>query len=306
MRLRRMSYHTEDSYIFYIRSYVAFHGRRRPENMGAAEVRDYLTHLAVDKQVAASTQNVAFNALLFLYRHVLEQEFPDISGAVRARRPRRLPVVLSRDEVTRLLAAMEGTHQLIASLMYGAGLRVSEAQRLRVKDVDFDRRLLLIYEAKGDKDRVSMLPESLAERLRAHLRCWEHEWRQAQEAAPVPASVPHALACKYPRAPFEWAWQYAFPARKPALDPRAGDVKRHHFLEDTLQKAIRQATRRIGLGKNATPHSLRHSFATHLLEGGYDIRTVQDLLGHKDVRTTQVYLHTMNRPGQGVRSPLDA
>ncbi len=201
MRLRRMSRHTETSYVFYIRNYVAFHGRRRPENMGANEVRNYLTHLAVDKRVAASTQNVAFNAILFLYRHVLEQDLPDISGAVRARRPHRLPVVLSRDEVTRLLGAMEGTHQLIASLMYGAGLRVSEAQRLRVKDVDFDRGLLLIYEAKGDKDRVSMLPQSLTERLRAHLQGWSEEWRQAQQAAPTPASLSHALARKYPRAP---------------------------------------------------------------------------------------------------------
>ncbi len=307
MRLRRLSLRTEESYIYYIRSFLEFHGKRRPQAMGAPEVRAFLTHLAVEKRVAASTQNVAFNALLFLYRNVLEQPFPDISDVVRAHRPKRMPAVLSREEVTRLLLQLEGTHHLIASLLYGAGLRICEGLRLRVKDIDFKRGLLLIYEGKGDKDRVSVLPQSLVSPLRAHLEGARHVWEAQQSGRAVPVTLPHALTTKYSGAAFEWKWQYVFAASTLSHDPRAPDEgeKRHHFHESTLQKALKRAAKKAEIEKNISPHTLRHSFATHLLESGYDIRTVQDLLGHKDVRTTQVYLHVMNKPGLGVKSPLD-
>jgi integron integrase len=306
MRLRRMSYQTEKSYLFYIQQFIEFHGRKRPERLGSSEVRAYLTHLAVDKHVAASTQNVAFNSVLFLYRRVLEVPFPDISDVVRARRPRRLPCVLSTGEVAALLAQLDGVQHLIVSLLYGAGLRLSEGQRLRVKDVDFERRLLLIHQAKGDHDRVGLLPEKVVPALKAHLQEQQSLWSHEQAFRRLPASMPLALERKYPGAPFDWAWQYIFPAASPALDPRDGRSKRHHILEDNIQNAVKRAAAKAGLSKNVSPHTLRHSFATHLLEIGYDIRTVQDLLGHKDVRTTQVYLHTMNRPGLGVKSPLDS
>lgn len=306
MRLRHMSYHTENSYIYYIRNFIEWNGKKRPENMGAVEIKAYLTHLAVDKNVAASTQNVAFNALLFLYKQVLKSGFPDVSDVVRARRPRRMPAVLSTGEVQALLAELQGTNQLIASLLYGAGLRLCEGQRLRVKDVDFEQGLLLIYQGKGDQDRISVLPASLRESLRAHLQVAHHEFDRRQTLSPLPVSLPNALEAKYPAAPFEWKWQYVFPAAKPALDPQDGREKRHHFLDSTFQKAIRRAAITAEIPKVVSPHTLRHSFATHLLEAGYDIRTVQELLGHKDVRTTQIYLHTMNRPGLGVKSPLDA
>ncbi|HEX8464556.1 MAG TPA: integron integrase [Abditibacterium sp.] len=305
MRLRRMSVHTEDSYIYYIREFIVWNRNKRPHQMGADEIRAYLTHLAVDKKVAASTQNVAFNALLFLYKRVLELDFPDIADVVRAQRPRRMPSVLSVSEVKRLLGALQGTDHLIASLIYGAGLRLCEAQKLRVKDVDFERNILLIYQAKGDKDRVALLPHTLAQPLRAHLETSRHIWEQNQSVRAVPVSVPHALAHKYLNAPLEWKWQYVFSAAKPSIDPQSGQTKRHHFLDSTFQKAIRRAAQTAEIEKLVSPHTLRHSFATHLLENGYDIRTVQDLLGHKDVRTTQIYLHTVNKPGLGVKSPLD-
>ena len=306
MRLRHMSYHSENSYVYYVRDFIEWNHKKRPEVMGAIEVKAYLTHLAVDKNVAASTQNVAFNALLFLYRKVLQIEFPDVSGVVRARRPRRMPAVLSMGEVKTLLAHLEGTNHLIASLLYGAGLRLCEGQRLRVKDVDFERGLVMIYEGKGDQDRVSILPASLVPALRAHLELWKHNFEARASETHCPVSLPHALEQKYPAAPFEWKWQYVFPAAKPSIDPQDGRLKRHHFLDSTFQKAVRRAAQRANIEKTVSPHTLRHSFATHLLESGYDIRTVQDLLGHKDVRTTQIYLHTMNRPGLGVKSPLDA
>ena len=304
MRVRRLSYHTEQAYIAYIHRFISFH-KKRPDQLGADEVRAFLTHMAVDKNVAASTQNVAFNALLFLYRNVLEVEFPDISNVVRARRPPRLPTVLTKEQVRQLLAHLEGTSHLAASLLYGGGLRLSEALRLRVKDVNFEQGVLTIRGGKGDRDRVTMLPQTLEPVLRAHCDAVRLRWETAQREKSLPVSMPSALAAKYPQAPFEWAWQFLFPAVKPSLDPRDGLEKRHHLAPDYLQRAIKRATHQANLPSTVSPHTLRHSFATHLLESGYDIRTVQELLGHKDLRTTQIYTHVMNRPGLAIRSPLD-
>ena len=303
MRVRRMSLRTEESYLYYIRCYLEFH-RRRPEEMAETEVEAFLTHLAINKRIAASTQNVAFAALIYLYRQVLGIELENVA-ALRARRARRAPDVLSRDEVWRLLRQLEAPHQLIASLLYGAGLRLFEGQRLRVKDVDFEGGTVLIRAGKGDKDRVSVLPQTLYRPLFEHLEATRAAWETLQTQRALPVSMPDALARKYPSAPYEWNWQYVFPAAKPSLDPLDKEEKRHHFLEDTLQRALKKAAKQTTILKRVSPHVLRHSFATHLLESGYDIRTVQDLLGHKDIRTTQIYLHTMNRPGLGVKSPLD-
>ena len=304
MRVRRMSLRTEASYLHYIRHYILFH-KRKPSEMGEAEVEAFLTHLALHENVAASTQNLAFSSLLFLYREILGLELQGVD-ALRARRSRKVPLVLSRGEVKRLLSHLEPPHHLMASVLYGAGLRLFELQRLRVKDVDFELSLLVIHAGKGDKDRHGILPESLRHLLAEHLDTERLKWEASQREEPLPASMPDALARKYPRAPFEWNWQYVFAAPRPSLDSQDAQRKRHHFLEDTLQRALKKAAQAAGLSKNVSPHTLRHSFATHLLESHTDIRTVQELLGHKDIRTTQIYLHTMNRPGLGVRSPLDA
>jgi integron integrase len=304
-RLRHLSYATEKGYILTIRRFIYFHGRRHPHNLGVEEIRAYLSHLAVEGNVAASTQNVALAALLFLYRDVLKVELPDIGQVERARRPKRLPVVFTREEVNALLAHLEGTPQLVCSLLYGSGLRLMEALRLRVKDVDFTKRQLTIREAKGDQDRVTMLPETLVEPLQKHLlavrKVWEHD--RAVGAAPV--ALPSALERKYPNAGAEWGWQWVFPAAHLSRDPRSGVVRRHHLLEDMVQRAVKKVLRAADIAKNGSCHTLRHSFATHLLEAGYDIRTVQELLGHKDVSTTMIYTHVLNKPGLAVRSPLD-
>jgi integron integrase len=304
MRVRRLSLRTEDSYLFYIRRFIQFH-HRKPEEMGEAEVEAFLSHMALQEHVAASTQNVAFAALVYLYREILGRELVNIS-ALRANRPRRVPDVLSKHEVHLLLAKLSQPHHLIASLLYGAGLRLFEGQRLRVKDVDFEGGLLVIRAGKGDKDRHAVLPQKLYRPLYDHLNEWKTKWQLHQTERPLPVSMPDALARKYPNAPFEWSWQYVFSSPNPSVDPLDNLEKRNHFLDDTFQRAVKRAATKAHLTKRVSPHTLRHSFATHLLEAGYDIRTVQDLLGHKDVRTTQIYLHTMNRPGLGVVSPLDA
>ena len=255
--------------------------------------------------MAASTQNVAFAALIYLYREILGIELQDVA-ALRAPRPRRVPEGLSRQEVKLLLSALDEPHRLIASVLYGAGLRLFEGQRLRVKDIDFEAGVLLIRSGKGDKDRHAVLPESLRTSLALHLETTGSEWEKRQSENPLPVSMPDALAKKYPAASFEWSWQFVFPGHKPAVDPQDGVLKRHHFLDDTLQRAIKRTAGKLNWSKRVSPHTLRHSFATHLLEGGHTIRTVQDLLGHKDIRTTQIYLHVMNRPGLGVLSPLDS
>lgn len=280
-------------------------GKRHPRELGAADVEAFLTHLAVAGNVAASTQNQAKSALLFLYREVLETELPWLDNVERARAPKRLPVVLTRDEVHAVLSRLSGTHWLIASLLYGAGLRIMEALRLRVKDVDFARKEILVRDGKGFKDRVTMLPAALAAPLTEHLKRVKALHGQDLAAGRGAVYLPYALERKYPGSARDWAWQYVFPSANLAEDPRTGIERRHHLQDQAVQRAMRQAVRDAGVDKPATPHTLRHSFATHLLEGGYDIRTVQELLGHADVSTTMIYTHVLNKGGRGVTSPLD-
>jgi len=273
--------------------------------MGVTEIEQFLTHLAVQGQVAAATQNQARCALLFLYREVLEIELPWLNNVEQAKAPKRLPVVLNRDEIQAILSRLTGTHWLVASLLYGTGMRIMECLRLRVQSIDFKRNEILIRDGKGFKDRVTMLPVSVAAALQAHLVTVRalHESDLAQGFGEV--YMPNALERKYPNASKEWGWQYVFPAIKLSTDPRTNTVRRHHLQEQAVQRAVKQAVRDAGLTKAATPHTFRHSFATHLLEGGYDIRTVQELLGHSDVSTTMIYTHVLNKGGKGVLSPLD-
>jgi integron integrase len=305
IRLKHYSLRTEQAYSDWIRRFIRFHGTRHPREMGAAEVEAFLTHLAVDGKVAASTQNQAKSALLFLYKEVLESELPWLDNVEQAKAPKRLPVVLTRAEVQALLTRLDGTHWLMASLLYGAGLRLMECLRLRVKDVDFARKEILVRDGKGFKDRVTMLPVALVELLRAHLERVRELHRQDLADGFGAVYLPYALERKYPNAAREWIWQYIFPTAKRSVDPRSGETRRHHVQDQALQRAIKQAVRDADLTKPATPHTLRHSFATHLLEGGYDIRTVQELLGHSEVSTTMIYTHVLNKGGHGVASPLD-
>jgi len=305
IRLKHYSIRTEQVYLDWARRFILFHGKRHPSEMGAREVEAFLTHLAVHGNVSASTQNQAKSALLFLYREVLGVELPWLDGVESAKRPQRLPVVLTEDEVAAVLSRMTGTTGLIARLLYGSGLRLLEAARLRVKDVDLQRVELVVRDAKGAKDRVTMLPEKLVKPLEAQLAVARalHERDLGEGFGAV--YLPHALARKYPSAAKEWMWQYVFPAERLSRDPRSGLTRRHHFDGQHVQRAMHDAVRAAGIVKPATPHSLRHSFATHLLQSGYDIRTVQELLGHRDVSTTMIYTHVLNRGGRGVRSPLD-
>jgi integron integrase len=306
IRTRHYSLRTEEAYVAWIRKFILFHGKRHPAEMGAAEVGAFLTHLAVDRDVAASTQNQARGALLFLYKEVLGRPVGEGPEVEPAKRPARLPTVLSRDEVRAVLAGLEGDKWLMASLLYGSGLRLLECLRLRVKDVDFDQARIIVRDGKGQKDRATILPESLVGPLR----------RQVEHVAAVHRAdlaegfgrvhLPHSLASKYPGADRQLGWQFLFPASRRGVDPRTREVRRHHLAETALQKAVRAAVARAGLVKPASPHTLRHSFATHLLESGHDIRTVQELLGHEDVRTTMVYTHVLNRGPMGVRSPADS
>ncbi len=307
MRVRHYSYRTEQTYVDWVRRFIHFHGARHPKDMGAGEINTFLSHLAVAGHVSASTQNQALAALLFLYRDVLKMDVPWMDGVVRAKRPQRLPVVLSKEEVLRLLAALPERKRLIASLLYGSGLRLNECLELRVKDVDLGRGEITVRQGKGGKDRRTMVPRSLVAPLRDHLaalKTWL-EKDDAERGERVGVSLPDALHRKYPNAPTDWGWQFLFPAPKPSRDPRSGLIKRHHLNEGILQSAIPRAAREAGIAKHVTCHTLRHSFATHLLEGGHDIRTVQELLGHRDVSTTMIYTHVLNRGGLGVASPLD-
>ena len=305
IRLKHYSIRTEQAYVDWIKRFVLHFDKRHPRDLGAAEVEQFLTHLAVHRKVAASTQNQAKSALLFLYREVLALDIPWLDNIEKARVPKRLPVVLTRDEVQSVLTRLSGTHWLIASLLYGTGMRIMEGLRLRVKDVDFKRREILIRDGKGFKDRVTMLPLTLTSALQTHLARVRELHKTDLDQGYGAVYLPYALARKYPTAPREWAWQYVFPAGKISTDPRSGEVRRHHVQDQAVQRAIKQAVRDAGLTKPATPHTLRHSFATHLLEGGYDIRTVQELLGHSDVATTMIYTHVLNKGGRGVTSPLD-
>jgi integron integrase len=303
-RLRHGSRSTEKSYVGWIRRFILFHGKRHPAEMGTPEVAQFLSSLAVEGKVAASTQNQALSALLFLYRHVLQQDLPWLDDVVRARRPKHLPVVLTRDEVRAVISKMEGTARLMATLLYGSGLRLLECARLRVQDVDFAMNHIVVRDGKGAKDRVTVLPTVAKEPLRQHLSKVkrQHDADLALGAGWV--ELPWALARKYPNAGREWTWQWVFPATRFYCHQETGQRRRHH-LHETVQRAVLEAARRAQLGKRATPHTFRHSFATHLLEDGRDIRTVQELLGHNDVSTTMIYTHVLNRGPAGVTSPAD-
>lgn len=305
IRFKHYSIRTEQAYVDWIKRFIRHFGKRHPKDMGAEEISAFLSHLAVAGQVSASTQNQAKSALLFLYREVLALELPWLDKVESAKTPKRLPVVLTRDEVMAVLSRLEGGHNLIAKLLYGAGLRIMECLRLRVKDIDFARGEILVRDGKGAKDRVTMLPGSLVSALREHLVRVRELHRQDVEAGHGEVHLPFALDRKYPSAGREWMWQYVFPSASLSVDPRTGVVRRHHVQDQAVQRAIRQAVRNTGINKPATPHTLRHSFATHLLESGYDIRTIQELLGHSDVATTMIYTHVLNRGGRGVASPLD-
>jgi integron integrase len=305
MRVKHYSIRTEQAYVDWIKCYILFHGKRHPQEMGVPEIEAFLTHLAVEQNVAASTQNQALSALLFLYREVLETELGPVD-AVRAKKPKRLPTVLTKEEAMAVITALSGTNQLIARLLYGSGLRLIECLRLRVKDVDFAYRQITVRDGKGEVDRVTMLPESLrALTLQEHLQRVRMLHQHDLDSGYGAVYLPYALERKYPNAHKEWCWQYVFPARSFSRDPRSGIVRRHHLGETGPQRAVREATKLAGINKPASCHTFRHSFATHLLENGYDIRTVQELLGHKDVKTTMIYTHVLNRGPMAVRSPLD-
>ena len=305
IRLKHYSIRTEQAYLDWIRRFILFHGKRHPAEMGKPEVEGFLNDLAVNRNVSASTQNQALSALLFLYKEVLGTELDWMESVVRAKRPERLPVVLTQSEVQAVLAHMDGQQGLLARLLYGTGMRLMEGVRLRVKDVDFQMRQIVVRDGKGEKDRVTMLPEKLVGPIEANLEKARALHEQDLREGFGEVYLPYALERKYPNAGREWGWQYVFPAAKRSVDPRSGKERRHHLDEQAVQRAMKQAVRRAGLVKPASPHTLRHSFATHLLQSGYDIRTVQELLGHKDVSTTMIYTHVLNRGGQGVVSPLD-
>lgn len=305
IRLKHYSIRTEMQYLQWVKRYILYHNKRHPRDMGGKEVEAFLSHLATHGNVSSSTQNQALSALLFLYREVLEQKLPWMDDVIRAKKPQRLPVVLSKQEVSKILACMQGLHGLVARMLYGTGMRIMECCRLRVQDIDFDRGEILIRNGKGAKDRVTMLPSSLVEPLRAHLL-----WRKTIFDADVTKGkaevfLPDALDKKYVNAATSWQWQYVFCSGSYSIDPRSGRERRHHLDEKLVQRAVKKAVANAGIAKLATPHTFRHSFATHLLEGGYDIRTVQELLGHSDVSTTMIYTHVLNKGGRGVSSPLD-
>jgi integron integrase len=304
VRVRHYSMRTEQAYVGWIRRYILFHGKRHPRDMGVEEVGAFLSFLAMDRNVAASTQNQALNALVFLYKAVLDKPLGELQGVVRAKKPRRLPVVLSRNEVIQVLRNLHGQHWLAACLLYGSGLRLMACVRLRVKELDFEYRGGIVHEGKGGKDRIVTLPDELIVPLQRHLGSVRniHEKDLAEGYGAV--WLPHALVRKYPNAPAQWGWQYVFPATRRSLDPRSNIMRRHHADESSIQKAVKNSIRKAGIEKPASCHTLRHSFATHLLERGMDIRTVQEQLGHKDIRTTQLYTHLLKRGGNAVLSPL--
>ncbi len=305
IRLKHYSIRTEEAYVTWIKRYILFHHKRHPNEMASAEIEAFLTHLAVQLKVAASTQNQALSALLFLYRNVLNMPLDLSIDAVRAKKPKRLPTVLTKEETLIVIARLSDTQRLMAKLLYGGGLPLMECLRLRVKDLDFAQRQIIVRDGKGMDDRLTMLPESLIIPLQEHLSHVKriHAQDVAQGVAPV--YLPFALERKYPRAGRLWIWQYVFPSDRLSKDPRTGVLRRHHASESGLQKAVSQAGRSVGLTKRISGHTFRHSFATHLLQQGYDIRTVQELLGHKDVKTTMIYTHVLNRGKLAVRSPLD-
>ncbi len=305
LRTAHYSIRTETTYINWIKRYIFFHRKRHPKDMAAKEIGEFLTHLAVNNNVTSSTQNQALNALVFLYKKVLRMEPGIFENVIRSKRPHRLPTVLTKAEVKKLLDALTGTPKLMAAILYGTGMRAMELLRLRVKDLDFYRGIITIREGKGDKDRITMMPGACVEPLRTHLKRVQLLHEQDVKNGLGRAYLPHALSIKYPNMDKSWGWQYVFPAKGLSIDPRSGMQARHHVHESALQKTIKQAAQLAGILKHAGPHTLRHSFATHLLEKGRDIREIQELLGHADVSTTQIYTHVMNRPGITIKSPLD-
>lgn len=306
IRYKQYSLRTEQAYAGWIKRYIFFHNKRHPSEMGASEIESFLTHLAVKRKVSASTQNLALCAILFLYRDVLEIELPWLDDFSPAKRPQRLPVVLSREEVQTMLDNVERPlHALVLRLLYGTGMRLMECIRLRVKDLDFERSEIMIREGKGRKDRVTVLPSSVMDDLTKQLSISKRWYNQDRVNQVSGVYLPDALERKYPNAGKEWAWHWVFPSTKLSTCPRTRVVRRHHMDEKAIQRSMKQTIHRVGIAKPASPHTLRHSFATHMLENGYDIRTVQELLGHSDVKTTMVYTHVLNRGGRGVKSPLD-
>lgn len=305
IRVRHYSIRTEETYLDWARRFILFHEKRHPKDMGADEVQSFLSYLAVERNVAASTQNQAKSALLFLYRDVLHIELPWLDEVVAAKMGKRLPVVLTQTEMRSLLNAMSETMGLVAALLYGTGMRLLEGLRLRVKDVEFERREIIVREGKGNKDRVTVLPENLILPLQAHLAKIKALHERDLDAGFGEVHLPSALAIKYPKGARAWCWQFVFPSAVRSTDPRSGVERRHHLYEASVQRAVREAAKMAAIQKPVTPHVLRHSFATHLLQAGYDIRTVQELLGHADVSTTMIYTHVLNKGGRGVVSPLD-
>ena len=305
IRLKHYAYSTEKTYVYWAERFVLYHDKQHPREMAEKEISEFLTYLAVEEHVAASTQNQALSALLFLYREVLRKHLDLPLELVWAKRPKRLPTVLTKEEVQQVIGQLTGVHRLIVQLLYGSGLRLMECMKLRVKDLDFGQRQILVRDAKGGKDRVTILPNSLIKPLRVQLATAKQLHEQDLADGYGAVYLPYALERKYPHANKEWIWQYVFPATQRSQDPRSDVIRRHHLHENTVQKAVKRAAKRAGIAKRVTPHTFRHSFATHLLENRYDIRTVQELLGHKDVKTTMIYTHVLNRGGLAVRSPLD-
>ena len=305
LRVRHYSLRTEEAYINWIKRYIYFHNKKHPESLGEKEIAGFLSYLATEKHVSASTQNQALSALLFLYKQVLEVELDWLNDVVRAKRPKRLPVVLSRPQLLQLFSLMDGRNKLMAELMYGSGMRLMECLRLRVKDIDFEYQHILVRSGKGNKDRVTVLPSNLIGRLSDQLDYAHNLHNTDLDEGFGRVHLPYALNRKYPNADREWGWQYVFPSGNRSRDPLDGQIKRHHLDEKNVQRAIRNAANKAGFTKPASSHTMRHCFATHLLEDGYDIRTVQQLLGHKDVKTTMIYTHVMRKGAQGVRSPLE-
>ncbi|WP_155312807.1 integron integrase [Desulfosarcina ovata] len=305
IRRRHYSIRTEQTYVDWIKRYIYFHKKQHPEDMDENHITDFLNYLAVDRKVASSTQNQALCALVFLYRHVLKKDLPQFENLIHAKRPSKLPVVFTREEVRDILLQLEGVTWIMGQLLYGAGLRVMECVRLRIKDIDFGYRQITVRDGKGHKDRITMLPVIVVEPLKRHLEKTKKAHELDLEAGFGKVFLPYALERKYPHANKSWDWQYVFPASRRSIDPRSGAEQRHHLSEAVLQRAIKKAIKTNNISKPGSCHSMRHSFATHLLESGYDIRTVQELLGHKDVSTTMIYTHVLNKGGKGVQSPSD-
>lgn len=305
LRMKHYSYRTEKTYIHWIKRFIFFNNKRHPDLLGEKEINAFLSHLAVKEQVSASTQDLALNSIVFLYKQVLQKDMGDFGAFIRAKKPKHIPVVLTQNEVKLILSHIHGVAWLMVSLLYGSGLRHIECLRLRVKDIDFGYHQIIVRDGKGSKDRVTVLPEKLIKPLSLQLNKAKLLHQEDLENGFGSVALPDSLSKKYPNAPYEWKWQYVFPSVKLSIDPRSGVKRRHHLHQTLLPRKIRKAAQKAHVNKRITTHTFRHSFATHLLENGYDIRTVQELLGHKDVRTTMIYTHVLNRGGRGVKSPLD-